>query len=160
MAALALTAVLSMSTAHTPPVAVPKTADSQMGIEDSAYTGDYYLAVQEPYRKCVAYHEGRGRYWGTSSMGKYMGTYQFTAGLARGAVWMMAPELKAIHGPVRGREIRDELHDTKPTLWHRHYWDMAFYTVLNWERVGAGTPHWRAVERRCKPHMHGWASTR
>jgi hypothetical protein len=161
MAALALAAVLSMPTANTaPPVAVPKTAASQTGVQPSAYTGRYYDPTQEPYRMCVAQREGRGQYWGTGSNGMYLGTYQMTIPLARGAVWMMGRELKATHGKKRGREIRRQLHATKPTLWHRHYWDMAFYTILNWEHRGSGAHHWAGGRFHCQLDMSHYGGAR
>lgn len=162
MAAVLLAASLSMPTGHPttpPPVDVPKSAASQTGIAGSAYRGKFFKKHQEPYRKCVAQREGRGQYWGTGSNGMYLGTYQMTHALARGAVWMMAPELKRIYGKEAGRQIRVQLHSTKPTRWHRFYWDMAFYTVLNWDGAASGASHWHGGRFHCHPGMktHGGA---
>ena len=147
--AAALTVPTGTPTTDPPPVAVPKTAESQTGVEASAYTGRYYRPKHEPYRMCVAQREGRGNYWGTGSNGLYLGTYQMTAALASGAVWMMGEELREMYGDRLGRQIRRELHDTRPTLWHRFYWDMAFYTILNWEGEGNGAKHWRGGRFHC-----------
>lgn len=153
MAALLLAATLSMPAGalpSTPPATdVAKTAPSQTGVEPSAYRGKFFRAAQEAYRKCVAQREARGQYWTTGSNGFYLGTYQMTHALAHGAVWMMTPELRRVYGDRRGRQIRDELHNTHPTRWHRFYWDMAFYTILNWEHDGSGAHHWRGGRFHC-----------
>lgn len=153
MAAVLLAASLSMPMgslpAAPPEVGVPKAAPSQTGIAASSYRGRYYRPHQEGYRKCVAWREARGQYWTTGSNGRYVGTYQFTRALARGAVWMMAKELRATYGKRLGRQIRVELHETDPTRWDRFYWDMAFYTVLNWNGVASGAKHWNAQRNHC-----------
>lgn len=157
LAGAALAVVLLAPTGELPatPPTVPtaKTDPGQTGIAPSAYRGKYYRAGHEPYRKCVAQREGRGQYWGTGSNGMYLGTYQMTVGLTRGAVWMMTKELRAFYGDKRGKELRDQLFNTKPTRWHRFYWDMAFYTVLNWERDGRGVGHWRGGRFSCSLGM-------
>lgn len=126
------------------------------GVEPSPYRGKYFIPSQEPYRKCVAQREGRHQYWGTGSNGMYLGTYQMTHGLAEGSVWMMTPELRAMYGDEVGKAIRDELFATKPTKWGRFYWDMAFYTVLNWEYPGSGEKHWRGGRYGCRIGMQDW----
>lgn len=130
------------------------------GVQPSAYQGEYYIKSQEPYRKCVAQREGRHQYWVTGSNGFYLGTYQMTHALARGAVWMMGPELKRMFGKERGKQIRQELHATKPTKWGRFYWDMAFYTVLNYEYPGSGLHHWRGGRFSCTLTMTDWGGAR
>jgi hypothetical protein len=164
MAALLLAAALSMPTggmpSEPPKPNVPKTAASQTGIAPSAYRGKYYRNGQEPYRMCVAQREGRGQYWVTGSNGFYLGTYQMTHALARGAVWMMTPELKATYGARLGKQIRDQLHNTHPTKWHRFYWDMAFYTVLNWKGDGRGAKHWRGGRFSCQIGMKHYGGAR
>lgn len=153
MAAILLATSLAMPTGsmpvQPPPTSVPKTAPSQTGVEASAYEGEFYRPEQEPYRMCVAQREGRGNYWGTGSNGRYLGTYQMTAELASGAVWMMAAELRDAYGDKAGRDLRRELHDTHPTKWDRFYWDMAFYTILNWEAEGSGAGHWAGGRFSC-----------
>ena len=140
-----------------PPVDPPGIVE---GVEPSAYRGEYFIKSQEPYRKCVAQREARHQYWTTGSNGMYLGTYQMTHGLARGAVWMMTPELRRMFGDERGREIRDELFATKPTKWGRFYWDMAFYTVLNWEYPGSGEKHWRGGRYGCHIGMSDWGGNK
>lgn len=149
---IALLAIMFPTTAQAtqvvpPPVNPPGIVE---GERPSPYTGRYYIPQQEPYRKCVAHREGRHQYWTTGSNGFYLGTYQMTHDLARGAVWMMTPELKSMYGPERGRQIRDLLFRTKPTQWNRFYWDMAFYTVLNWEHPFSGKHHWSAQRGACE----------
>ena len=146
--------------ADPPPVKTSKNAPSQTGIEPSAYRGKHYRPGQEPYRKCVAQREGRGQYWGTGGNGYYLGTYQMSRPLTRGAVWMMTKELRAVYGDRRGKQIRDRLFDTKPTKWHRFYWDMAFYTVLNWDHAASGAKHWRGGRFHCNPSMTYWGGER
>ena len=140
-----------------PKVEIAKTAPSQTGIQPSAYRGKLYVRAQESYRKCVAYHESRGNYWATGNNGVHLGTYQFTHQLAHGVVWMMAKELKKTFGVAAGKRTRDELFATVPTKWNRYYWDMAFYTVLNWEYTGSGLSHWAAQHRNCATERISWA---
>ena len=158
--AAALTVPAGNMPAAPPEVGVPKAAASQTGVAASAYRGKFFKKKHEPYRMCVAQREGRGQYWGTGSNGMYVGTYQFTRALARGAVWMMAKELRRVYGDERGRAIRDELHGTDPTRWHRFYWDMAFYTVLNWEGDASGAAHWRGGRFHCHPEMKHYGGAR
>jgi len=126
----------------------------------SAYRGEYFIASQEPYRMCVAQREGRFQYWGTGGNGYYLGTYQMSKPLTRGAVWMITPELRDMYGDKRGRQIRDRLFATKPTKWNRFYWDMAFYTVLNWEGPGSGRDHWAGGRFSCRLGMTDWGGAR
>lgn len=158
IAALLLAAAVTLSPAadKAPVVTVAEDHPSQTGIKTSKYKGEFFVAALEPYRKCVAWREGRGQYWTTSSNGYYMGTYQFNKPLAAGAVWMITPELRRMYGDKKGRALRDELHATKPTKWNRFYWDMAFWTVLNWEGTGSGANHWKAVKRPCQHLMVGF----
>ena len=140
-----------------PPINTPGKVE---GREPSAYRGKFYIASQEPYRMCVAQREGRHQYWVTGSNGTYLGTYQMTHALARGAVWMMTPELRDMYGDKRGRQIRDRLFATKPTKWDRFYWDMAFYTVLNYEYPGSGKQHWAGGRFSCQIGMKHWGGSR
>jgi hypothetical protein len=144
--------------AATPPPIDPP--GKVQGVQPSAYRGEYYIPTQEPYRMCVAQREGRHQYWVTGSNGFYLGTYQMTHALARGAVWMMGPELKRMFGKERGKQIRQELHATKPTRWDRFYWDMAFYTVLNYELPASGAHHWRGGRFSCQTGMTSWGGDR
>jgi len=147
IALTALTATPALATTKEPPAINP--AGIVEGQQPSAYRGKHFIASQEPYRICVAQREGRHQYWITGSNGFYLGTYQMTHELARGAVWMITPELRQMFGDKKGREIRDQLHNTKPTKWNRFYWDMAFYTILNWEHPGSGQHHWRGGRFSC-----------
>lgn len=158
--AAALTVPAGNMPAAPPEVGVPKTAASQTGVAPSTYRGKFFRKAHEPYRMCVAQREGRGQYWGTGSNGMYVGTYQMTRALARGAVWMMTKELRRVYGNSTGRAIREELHSTDPTRWNRFYWDMAFYTVLNWDGNGSGAAHWRGGRFHCHLTMTHWGGAR
>ena len=120
-----------------------------VGMRPSAYEGRYFNPADEEYRKCVAQLEARHNYGATGSNGKYVGTYQFTRDLARGAVWMMAKEWRQEYGKATADAMRDTLHATDPTRWSRRVWDQAFWTVLNWDGVGSGERHWAAQRGRC-----------
>lgn len=151
---LALVApVAKTATPPTPPpvVAMPSDPD-QTGVRASAYTGRYYRAVDEGYRRCVAFREGRGFYGGTGANGYYQSTYQMTQALVRGAAWMMTDELREMW-PDRWRVVRDTLLDTPGHLWRRFYMDMAWWTVANWNGPRSGVRHWYLAGSRCVPGM-------
>lgn len=162
---VALTAALTLAA---PPAAADLPADPPKinppgkveGRQPSAYRGKFYISEQEPYRMCVAQREGRFQYWGTGGNGYYLGTYQMSKPLTRGAVWMMTPELRDMFGDKRGKRIRDRLFATKPTKWGRFYWDMAFYTVLNWEGRASGIKHWAGGRFHCRDGMTEWGGAR
>lgn len=156
-ALLSIIPATQANAATPPPIDPPGKVE---GVQPSAYRGEYYIASQEPYRKCVAQREGRHQYWVTGSNGFYLGTYQMTHALARGAVWMMGPELRRMFGKQEGIRIRKALHATKPTRWDRFYWDMAFYTVLNYEHPGSGLHHWRGGRFPCTLGMTAWGGAR
>ncbi len=148
MAALALVGALMLPTAiPAPPDLVATT--QELGFEASAYRGEYFIKSQESYRECVAYREGRHNYAGTGNNGYHLGTYQFTADLARGAIWMMAKEWSKKYGKATARAMRVKLHKVKPTKWSRAIWDQAFYTILNWNGRGSGEKHWAAQRGNC-----------
>lgn len=147
IASLVLAAALTISSP--PPVAMDAHDPVQTGYQPSAYTGQYYNEYQEPYRKCVGQREGRFQYWVTGSNGFYESTYQMTDALVAGASWMMRPELKKMFGKKRGTEIGEQLLKTPGHKWHRFYMDMAFYTILNWERDWRGKFHWRGGRWHC-----------
>ena len=152
MSAAVLTAALIMGPAATEPPPLVATV-KETGPQPSAYTGKFYRPADEGYRKCVAYREGRHQYWTTGSNGRYVGTYQFTRALARGAVWMMTKEWREMYGPKTARAMRDQLHSTDPTKWSRQVWDQAFWTVLNWQGPHSGRHHWAAQRSRCHAGM-------
>lgn len=154
---LAVTPAVGAAAATPPPINPP---GKVQGVQPSAYRGEFYIASQEAYRKCVAQREGRHQYWVTGSNGYYLGTYQMTHALAKGAVWMMGPELKRMFGKERGKQIRQELHATKPTKWGRFYWDMAFYTVLNYKHPASGAKHWAGGRFSCTVGMADWGGNR
>ena len=109
----------------TPPtVSVSVDDPAQTGVRGSAYTGKYYRASQENYRKCVGRREGFFQYWGTGSNGYYEGTYQMTDALFTGAAWMIGRELKATY--ANWEVVRAQLLDTPGHKWGRFWQDMAF----------------------------------
>ena len=151
MAAAVMIAALLAPTAMpiTPPtVSVSVDDPAQTGVRGSAYTGKYYRASQENYRKCVGRREGFFQYWGTGSMGFYEGTYQMTDALFTGAAWMIGRELKATY--ANWEVVRAQLLDTPGHKWGRFWQDMAFYTVLNWRGDGVGASHWAGGRYGCK----------
>jgi hypothetical protein len=163
--ALAAALMLSPTLVVTPVVPIPaiapapvaaKSDPNQTGLQPSAYKGDYFDPTMEPYRRCVAYREGRFQYWGTGANGRYESTYQMSDALVVGAAWMMTDELKATFGPEKGLEIRDTLLDTPGRKWSRYYMDMAFWTVVNWEGRASGASHWAAQKTACHPSMDKW----
>lgn len=155
MAAAVLAAALAVvpMTDAPPPLFSP---GQDQGSAPSAYTGRYYNPTDEGYRKCVAQREGRFQYWVTGANGRYVGTFQFTRALARGAVWMMAKEWADLYGPAKARDMRHKLHAVDPTRWSREVWDQAFWTVLNWNGPRSGAKHWRGGRFTCTPGM-AWA---
>lgn len=159
MAAAVMAAALIMgpATSDAPPQLIA--TGKETGPAPSAYTGKYYRASDDGYRRCVAYREARYQYWTTGSNGRYVGTYQFTRALARGAVWMMAKEWRQQYGKTEARRMREQLHSTDPTKWSRAVWDQAFWTVLNWQGPLSGRHHWAAQRSRCAPGM-SWDNRR
>lgn len=149
-AVLAATLIMGPGVTEPPPLVA---AVKETGPEPSAYTGKYYRAQDDGYRRCVAYREARYQYWTTGANGRYVGTYQFTRALGRGAVWMMAQEWRELYGRKMAREMREQLHATDPTKWSREVWDQAFWTVLNWRGPHSGRHHWAAQRSRCTPGM-------
>ena len=133
----------------TPPtVSVSVDDPAQTGVRGSAYTGKYYRASQETYRKCVGQREGRFQYFGTGSNNYYEGTYQMRDALFTGAAWMLSRELKATY--ANWEVVRAQLLDTPGHKWGRFWQDMAFYTVLNWRGDGVGASHWAGGRYGCK----------
>lgn len=136
-----------------PPEPPPLLAiEAETGAEPSAYRGKFFNQNQETYRLCVGEREGRHQYWGTGSNGYYVGTYQMTRALARGAVWMMAKEWRTEYGRETAKAMREKLHDTHPRKWSREIWDQAFYTILNWEGRNSGAHHWNGGRWSCVPN--------
>jgi hypothetical protein len=151
MAAAVMIAALLAPTAMPitpPPVSVSVKDPDQTGVRASAYTGKFYRASQENYRKCVAGREGRHQYWTTGNWNFYEGTYQMTDALFTGAAWMIGRELKTTY--KNWDVVRAQLLDTPGHKWGRFWQDMAFYTVLNWRGDGVGASHWAGGRYGCK----------
>ena len=150
---VALLATAQPARAETfPPAPLALSSDpSQAGIRPSTYTGDFFDAVDEPYRMCVVYRESRGNYDSVNSA-NHRGAYQLSKALGVGAAWMMTAELKRMF-PERWELIRDTLRDNVVSRWSRFYQDMAFWTVWNWEGPRSGRHHWAHRGTRCIPGM-------
>ena len=155
---IGLVIALSGAPAHaaTPPfppsVVATKADPDQTGVRASAYTGRYYRAVDEGYRRCVVARESNGHYFSTGRNGFYQGAYQATNALIRGGAWMMTAELREMY-PRHWRVIRDTLLDTPGHLWSRAYQDMFWSTVVNWNGPHSGAHHWRGGRWNCQPGM-------
>ena len=134
--------------------------DAPVGMAPSAYQGTYYNPADEAYRKCVAQREGRFQYGTTGSNGYYVGTYQMTRALAKGAVWMMTREWRQEYGRETAQAMRDHLFTHDPTEWSREVWDQAFWTVLNWSDFRAGAHHWAGGRFTCTPGMISYGGPR
>jgi hypothetical protein len=163
IAAAVLSAALLVPTGmpeEPPQINTSKNHPNQTGIKPSEYRGKKYRKHQEPYRKCVAQREGRGQYWGSGGNGFYLGTYQMSRPLVRGVTFMMAKELREVYGDEQGKRISRALRATDARRWSRFYWDMAFYTVLNWERENSGAKHWAGGRFHCSPGMASYGGAR
>ena len=150
MAAAVMIAALLAPTAMPvtpPPVSVSVNDPDQKGVRASAYTGKYYRASQENYRKCVGQRESHMNFSGTGNWGFYEGAYQMTDDLFRGAAYMLSRENKATY--LNWKVIRAELLDTPGHKWGRFWQDAAFYTVLNWRGEGVGASHWAGGRYGC-----------
>lgn len=118
-------------------------------LRDSSYTGTYFDADQEPYRKCVAERESNGHAWSRSKSRTYHGAYQVSNDLWRGATYMMAAELKQEFGPVVGKRIAVELRSIKASEAATRWQTQAFYTILNWDSKWSGKSHWAGGRWTC-----------
>lgn len=117
----------------------------------SAYLGRYYYDADEPFRQCIAQREGRWNYDGTGSNGEYVGTYQMTRPLIRGAIWMAAKEWAHLYGKPTAKAMRVQLHNADPRTYSREVWDQLFWTVLNWNGPRSGAHHWAGGRFTCTP---------
>ena len=150
-AALFASPEMNQGPSSPPPVVVTREDPNQTGEQASAYTGKFYMARYEPYRRCVAQREGRWQFWGTGGNGRYQSTFQMEVRLVTGAAWMMGRELREMFGVEQGKVIQHRLLKTKGSHWNRFYMDMAFWTVLNWRGPGAGAHHWAGGRYSCTP---------
>ena len=150
--AAAVAVALLLAPAAAPPAPLAGHVASQRGAAPSAYTGEYYNPIDEGYRRCVAQREGGHIYWLATGNG-YFGTYQMTLALSNGAGWMVQPELVRTYGRKAGTRIARTLRSRPISDWNRHYADMAFWTVLNWEHRASGARHWAGGRWTCTPGM-------
>ncbi len=108
-----------------------------MGWQQSLYQGKWFMPGKEDVRRCILDRESNFNYRATS--GVYHGAYQMSAALARGATWMMQPEVRREMGE-EGVAIVEALRKLTPNRWNRYWQDRAFWTI--W-RNGEGASHWR-----------------
>lgn len=115
------------------------------GYAPSLYRGKWYMPSKEERRQCIAKREAHHNYRAVSAGGLYRGTYQFSSALARGATWMMQPEVKKEMGDA-GLDLIKELRNTPMNQWNRYWQDRAFWTI--WAK-GRGSHHWHGGSRSC-----------
>jgi len=108
------------------------------GTLPSLYKGRWYTAYGERNRICIARRESHSNYRAVSGNGRYQGAYQMSRSLARGAAWMMLPEVRKEMG-AEGERIVNALRRTSLRNWNRYWQDRAFFTI--W-RGGKGRAHW------------------
>lgn len=153
---LLVVAIATPGRAATPPVppsvVATKSDPDQTGVRASAYTGRYYRAGDEGYRRCIVARESNGHYFSTGRNGYYQGAYQATNALIRGGAWMMTDELREMF-PRHWRVIRDTLLETPGHRWSRFYQDMFWSTVVNWQYDHRGAFHWSGGRWSCVPGM-------
>lgn len=126
----------------------PRTDPVMTGAK-TPYRGQYWRPEQRAYTLCVQRRESNFNWFSTNRSGGYFGAFQFSAALARGATWMITPELKALYGKKRGRQIAEQLRGIGMHKWRPYFQHMAFATVLNWEYPGSGRHHWAGGRFSC-----------
>lgn len=114
-----------------------RAANDLVGWRESLYQGKWFVPRKEDKRRCILDRESNFNYRATS--GVYHGAYQMSEALARGATWMMQPEVRREMGE-EGVAIVEALRKLTPNRWNRYWQDRAFWTV--W-RHGEGASHWR-----------------
>ncbi len=115
------------------------------GFKPSLYRGKWFMPAKEDRRRCIAKREAHHNYKAVSAGGIYRGTYQFSNALARGASWMMQPEVRKEMGEA-GVDLVQELRKKPMNQWNRYWQDRAFWTI--WAK-GSGSRHWRGGSRAC-----------
>lgn len=148
---LLLAAVLSAGPSQPhdpPPVTVHKSSHIMAGVK-LPYRGKYWRARQADYTICQLRKESNANWFSTNRSEGHFGGFQFSPELARGATWMMTPELKQLFGKDRGKRIAARLRSTEMHKWHPWYQHAAFATVLNWEHDYSGKSHWKGGRWSC-----------
>lgn len=120
-------------------------SNDRKGFRPSLYQGKWYMPAREDRRQCISKREAHHNYGAVSSGGLYRGAYQFSAALARGATWMMQPEVRKEMGEA-GVDLVQELRKTPMNQWNRYWQDRAFWTI--WAK-GRGANHWHGGSRSC-----------
>lgn len=120
-------------------------SNDRKGFRESLYQGKWYMPAREDRRQCISKREAHHNYGAVSSGGLYRGVYQFSGALARGATWMMQPEVRKEMGEA-GVNLVQELRKTPMNQWNRYWQDRAFWTI--WAK-GRGSHHWHGGSRGC-----------
>jgi muramidase (phage lysozyme) len=92
---------------------------------DSTYTGPWYVAGAEPFRKCVMWRESKGHYRADGPYGS--GAYQFIQ-----STWDHYAEL-AGHAEYVGKRPYKAPRDVQDAVFWRTFWK------------GKGKHHWSAI---------------
>ena len=132
----------------TPDTSVAASSPVMTGMK-TPYRGRFWRPSQRRYTLCVLKRESNAHWFSTNRAGGYHGAFQFNSALARGATWMMTPELKSLFGPAKCRKIAAELRSTPMERWAPWYQHAAFATVLNWDHSGSGAKHWAGGRFAC-----------
>lgn len=132
---------------HEPPHLFAGKHDPRMTGSAIPYRGRYFRASQLTFAQCVHLRESSLHWHSTSRL--YAGGFQFSAALARGASYMIRPELISIYGAKLGRAISRELRAHQMSRWLPIWQTMAFFTVLNWNHPGSGAHHWAGGRWTC-----------
>lgn len=120
-------------------------SNDRKGYRPSLYQGKWYMPAKEDRRRCITKREAHHNYGAVSAGGLYRGAYQFSNALARGATWMMQPEVRKEMGEA-GVDLVQELRKTPMNQWNRYWQDRAFWTI--WAK-GRGSNHWHGGSRGC-----------
>ena len=119
------------------------------GVEKSLYRGKYYRAASETKRLCIVKRESEGHYDVVNPSGAYRGAYQVSAGLARGATWMMLKEHKKLMGEKSAKRVLASLRGKPMNQWPRYWQDAAFHTIINYKGTLSGAAHWAGGRWHC-----------
>ena len=99
-------------------------SSSSRGSDTSWYTGRYYSADYESFRRCVVHRESRGDYTARNTRSGASGAYQF---------------MLTTSNEVARRMGHPELVGSPAGTWSRALQDEAFFTLLD---HGRGISHW------------------
>jgi mannose/fructose/N-acetylgalactosamine-specific phosphotransferase system component IID len=113
------------------------------------YRGWFWRPKQRAFTLCVLERESNNHWFSTNRSAGYFGGFQFNKALKRGATYMITPELQALFGMKKGKQVARMLRATPMHKWHPWYQHAAFATVLNWEADYSGKQHWAGGRWTC-----------